>query len=463
MKQLFWKRLPDPKCDETLWKDVDFGVVELDGPLIESSFGAKKKEKVVVDDEADLAKNKAEEEKKRFENMLDLKRSNNICIMLSQFKMSPIAIKNAILAMDEQILTTERLTQMIKNAPTAEEQEVLEAYKGDIGVLGKAEQFLIQILKVPRVTDRLKLLLFKQTFADRTTDLISNLSVLRDACNRVVSSEGLRKVLEIVLAIGNFLNYSPNKAPSRGFSVDFLTKLSSTKSTDNTTTILHFVAHMISQRQAHLLNVPKELEDVSIASKLPSQFFFQEINEISNALKHIKREVQKLTAEWAERHQSDPEAEQTENEDRFKASMLTFSLLAKERMEAVNAVADELRTSAKTMARYLGEADEKAVLDDLLSIVNVFLSDLQKAINDNERDETLKAQQERIARKKEESLERRKSKAQMTRPSKGGGLLDKALATIRPGMTMRGRPPPSLSDLESGSGSVVSSAVPGEQ
>eukprot|EP01096_Ripella_sp_DP13-Kostka_P013863 TRINITY_DN6107_c0_g1_i1.p1 TRINITY_DN6107_c0_g1~~TRINITY_DN6107_c0_g1_i1.p1 ORF type:complete len:508 (+),score=280.38 TRINITY_DN6107_c0_g1_i1:1-1524(+) len=451
MKQLFWKRLPDAKCDETLWKDVNFGDVPLESALIESAFGAKKKDKNTTGSED----NKAADEKKRFDNMLDLKRSNNICIMLSHLKMSPAAVRNAILSMDEQVLTIERLNQLIKNAPTSEEQELLEAYKGDISELGKAEQFLIQILKVPRVTERLKLLLFKQTFPDRIADLISNLSVLKDACDTVVRSDNLKKVLEVVLAVGNFLNYSPNKAPSRGFAIDFLTKLSSTKSTDNTTTILHFIAHMIAQKQPHLLQTPKELEIVSIASKLPSQFFFQDINDISNSLNQIKREVQKLTTEWAER-QEDPSAEQAENEDRFKAFMLTFSLIAKERMESVTQLADELRLSSKRMASFLGEAEEKSVLDDLLSVVNVFVSDLQKAINDNERDQTLKAQQERMARKKEESQERRKSKALAARPSKGGGLLDKALATIRPGMTIRGRPSLPASFLDSSSDLPVS-------
>ena len=46
-------------------------------------------------------------------------------IMMSHFKMSPKQIKNALLAMDESVITHEKTIQLLKNCPTPEDVRLL--------------------------------------------------------------------------------------------------------------------------------------------------------------------------------------------------------------------------------------------------------------------------------------------------------------------------------------------------
>ena len=43
MKQLYWKKIPPMKIQDTVWEDVDFKEVELDPQELETLFGAKQK------------------------------------------------------------------------------------------------------------------------------------------------------------------------------------------------------------------------------------------------------------------------------------------------------------------------------------------------------------------------------------------------------------------------------------
>ena len=66
-----------------------------------------------------------------------------------------------------------------------------------------------------------------------------------DACRRVRKSEKFKKLLELVLFIGNYMNAGHNKGQSFGFDIFFLPKLRDSKSADNSQTMLHFIAHLI--------------------------------------------------------------------------------------------------------------------------------------------------------------------------------------------------------------------------
>lgn len=86
------------------------------------------------------------------------------------------------------------------------------------------------------------------------------------------TSKNLTKMLEVMLWVGNFLNASNNaKANFDGFKVDFLTKLSDTKSNPKYAkelpTVLHFLVHLVDEKYPDLKDLPTELEVTKAAAK----------------------------------------------------------------------------------------------------------------------------------------------------------------------------------------------------
>lgn len=67
--------------------------------------------------------------------------------------------------------------------------------------------------------------------------------------------------------MGNYMNAGSRNQQSFGFDLNYLTKLSSTKSADQKTTLLHFLASTVEARYPDLKEFALELRNVEEASK----------------------------------------------------------------------------------------------------------------------------------------------------------------------------------------------------
>ena len=69
-----------------------------------------------------------------------------------------------------------------------------------------------------------------------------------ESCSEVVTSEKLRKVLEVVLAFGNFMNQG-RRGNAFGFKLSSLNKIVDTKSsTDKDVTLLHYIIKTLESK-----------------------------------------------------------------------------------------------------------------------------------------------------------------------------------------------------------------------
>ncbi|KAI3970875.1 hypothetical protein MKX01_024522 [Papaver californicum] len=88
----------------------------------------------------------------------------------------------AALAMDESVLDDDQVENLIKFCPTKEEMEQLQNYNGDKEVLGKCEQFFLELMKVPRMETKLRVFSFKIQFITQILDLRKSLGKVNSAC-----------------------------------------------------------------------------------------------------------------------------------------------------------------------------------------------------------------------------------------------------------------------------------------
>lgn len=72
------------------------------------------------------------------------------------------------------------------------------------------------------------------------------------------SSKKLRRILELILAFGNYMN-SAKRGPAYGFKLQSLDSLVDTKSTDKRLSLLHYIADTVRHKFPELSNFDTEL------------------------------------------------------------------------------------------------------------------------------------------------------------------------------------------------------------
>lgn len=92
--------------------------------------------------------------------------------------------------------------------PTEEEKNrIMEAQMANNEVpLGTAEQFLLTLGSVVELEARLKLWLFKLDFDNNELEIAEPLMDLKNGMKNLKENTTFRHILEILLAVGNFLN-----------------------------------------------------------------------------------------------------------------------------------------------------------------------------------------------------------------------------------------------------------------
>ncbi|KAG8552979.1 hypothetical protein GDO81_003200, partial [Engystomops pustulosus] len=156
---------------------------------------------------------------------------------------------------------------LIKNLPEQKELNLLSQLKGEYEDLCEPEQFGVVMSTVKMLRPRLNGILFKLTFEEHISNIRPDIIAVTLACEELKKSESFKKMLELVLLVGNYMNSGSRNAKSLGFNISFLCKIRDTKSSDQKSTLLHFLAEVCEERFADILKFPEELEHVESASK----------------------------------------------------------------------------------------------------------------------------------------------------------------------------------------------------
>uniref|UniRef100_A0A2K2B4V0 Formin-like protein n=1 Tax=Populus trichocarpa TaxID=3694 RepID=A0A2K2B4V0_POPTR len=173
--------------------------------------------------------------------LVDLRRAYNCEIMLTKIKIPLPDMIKAVLALDSSALDIDQVENLIKFCPTKEEMEMLRNYTGDKEMLGKCEQFFLELMKVPRVEAKLRVFAFRITFSSQVDDLRRNLNSINDATREVKESAKLRQIMQTILTLGNALNQGTARGSAVGFKLDSLLKLSDTRARNNKMTLMHYL------------------------------------------------------------------------------------------------------------------------------------------------------------------------------------------------------------------------------
>ncbi|KAE8699079.1 Formin-like protein 6 [Hibiscus syriacus] len=304
--------------------------------------------------------------------LIDLRRAYNCEIMLTKIKIPLPDMISAILALDSSVLDIDQVENLIKFCPTKEEMELLKNYTGDKAMLGKCEQFFLELMKVPRVESKLRVFAFRITFSSQVDELRSSLSIINHATAEVKESVKLRQIMQTILTLGNALNQGTARGSAVGFKLDSLLKLSDTRARNNKMTLMHYLCKLLSEKMPELLDFDKDLVHLEAASKIQLKNLAEEMQAVSKGLEKVEQE---LTA-------SDNDGDISLG---FQKVLKNFLDTAEAEVRSLISLYSEVGRNADSLSQYFGEDPARCPFEQVTQILVVFVKMFKKSREENEK------------------------------------------------------------------------------
>lgn len=100
-----------------------------------------------------------------------------------------------------------------------------ESKEAAINDLCACEKYMLAMMSVKMADEKFECMLFKYQFDNKSRELMQGITTLIDACDEVQKSVRLRKLMAMILMLGNQINTGGSGRIAHGFTLDALLKL----------------------------------------------------------------------------------------------------------------------------------------------------------------------------------------------------------------------------------------------
>lgn len=409
LKCFNWSKLPESKIDGTIWTELDDSKLYKDIDLgdFDKTFSAYQKQQSNGSMEDIPTVLTRPVRAMRELSVIDGRRAQNCTILLSKLRMSNEEICRAILSMDsKEQLPKDMVEQLLKFMPSPEEKVLLEEHSAEIENMARADRFLFEISRIVHYEQRIRTLFCKKKFQERISDCKPKIEAVLEASKEVQRSKRLRKLLELVLAIGNYMNRG-QRGNAIGFRVASLNRIADTKSSINRNlTLLHFIIGTIEKKFKDILKLEEDIPHVRDAAKVNLTELTKEIQCMKSGLQEVQMEL--------EFHRSHPQ----QSGDKFIPVMKEFITSATYRFSELEDSFQDMKQRYETVVKMFGEDPCQVQPDEFFGIFDSFLLSFSEARQDNVT----------FQRKKEDEEKRAKQEAERKSSSNSGDKSSKESA-----------------------------------
>uniref|UniRef100_A0A803TTT4 Inverted formin 2 n=1 Tax=Anolis carolinensis TaxID=28377 RepID=A0A803TTT4_ANOCA len=355
---------------------------------------------------------------------LDSKKSLNLNIFLKQFKCSNEEVVDMIQKGDRTKFDVEVLKQLLKLLPEKHEIENLKSFKEEKEKLSNADQFYLLLLGVPSYQLRIECMLMCEETAVVLEMLQPKAETIRRACEDLLSSHRLPVFCQLILKVGNFLNYGSHTGDADGFKIGTLLKLTETKANQTRITLLHHILEEVEKNHIDLLQLPKDIEYVAKAAGINLDVIRSESSSNIKKLMELGRKLSSSTEEVKAQYEK----------------AIQDSINANKKLEDEF---ENIEAKKVELANYLCEDPNKLSLEDIFNTLKTFRDLFIKALKEN------KDRKEQVAKaeKRKKQLEEEEAKRQKGENGKiikkgvvkqdDVCVIDALLADIRKGFQLR--------------------------
>jgi len=374
-----WVKIPPNKVKETFWEVANDEKYDINAPRLEELFGMDTLEKTI--------KPKGETKpKKVIISLIPSKRSNNIEIMLKGFKGFKFSkISKAISDVNTEMFDDDQIQTLTMYWPEEEEIKSLKAFTGNYEELGNAEKYLLAIMEIPQLQFKLTCMKYKKDFPDNISLIKTKYKLLRNGLKIIRKDSRFTEVLEIVLAIGNYINGNTPRGGFYGFKLSSLEKLVEVKSRQNNEiTLLHFFSEYLQQHQQSVLEFFDDMDDVHLCAR-------DSLDELSGSINLLITGFKPIEA-----------ALSSENcEDKIKSRLSGWADDAKITLETLRKNVEKLHSEYKVVLNYYAEPPGTKSEEFFTNLSN-FGKGVKKSIDDLKRIIEEEERRKRMEEKKEQ-------------------------------------------------------------
>lgn len=423
LKSLNWTKIPPTKLKDTLWLELKDTEVysKIDRAEFDAMFSAYQRK------HTEGAKEEDEDEghgKLKELSLIDSRRAQNCTILLTKLRMTNREIHHAVLSMDEDNrIPNDLIELMLKYVPTGEEIASLEKLQDQMHMFAAADRFFWDMSRIPRYEQRLNSLVFKRKFPERFSFVVARAESVLAASTQLCNSPAFRAMLELVLALGNYMNRGP-RGNAHGFQLQSLLKISDTKSSRHKDyTLLHFIVHVVDDSRdfAAAKALTHELSAVTEASKVNFGDLQKDLGMLRSGVVAITTEL-----EW---HRS--QAASLEG-DLYEDVMGDFMRDTRKRMTELESTYEAMSKKYQSTVRLLAEDPGEKGPDEFFGVVEQFVSRVAEARADLL---AIKRKEEEERKKKEAAAAAAAAQAEKNKKRGGqnGPELDDLISTLRSG------------------------------
>ncbi|GMJ01493.1 FORMIN HOMOLOGY 5, formin homology5 [Hibiscus trionum] len=292
LKPFFWDKVAANPEHSMVWNQIKSGSFQFNEEMIETLFGYAAIDKNKNDKKKEAS---TQESVPKYIQILDPKKAQNLAILLRALNVTTEEVCDALREGNE--LPIELLQNLLKMAPTADEELKLRMFNGEISQLGPAERFLKVLVDIPFAFKRMETLIYMCSLYEEVTFTRESFETLEVACKELRSSRLFLKLLEAVLKTGNRMNDGTFRGGAQAFKLDTLLKLSDVKGVDGKTTLLHFVVQEIIRTEGmKAARVARESKSsIDLEDVLPDteehyhSLGLQVVSHLSSELENVKK------------------------------------------------------------------------------------------------------------------------------------------------------------------------------
>uniref|UniRef100_A0A673LXA8 Formin-like protein 2 n=1 Tax=Sinocyclocheilus rhinocerous TaxID=307959 RepID=A0A673LXA8_9TELE len=225
-------------------------------------------------------------------SLLDSNRAKNLAITLRKVGKTSEEICRAIQMLDLRTLPVDFVECLMRFIPTEAELKVFRQYEKErkpLENLTDEDRFMVHFSKIERLMQKMTILAFVGNFTESVQMLTPQLHAVIAASVSIKSSQKLKKILEIILALGNYMN-SSKRGAVYGFKLQSLDLLLDTKSTDRKITLLHYIANVVKDKYQQVSLFYNELNYVEKAAAVSLENVLLDVKELQRGMDLTRRE-----------------------------------------------------------------------------------------------------------------------------------------------------------------------------
>lgn len=136
----------------------------------------------------------------------------------------------------------------------------------ELELLHPADRLMVRLIQLPHLSDRVKGMLFQVRFPQNIELLKQSLDLLIAACTDLQNAPLFRRLCQLILHIGNYMNGTNFAGGAFGFKIASINRLVDTKSSSGQN-LLHFLERQVSINFPELEGFVEELARPSDANR----------------------------------------------------------------------------------------------------------------------------------------------------------------------------------------------------